>query len=195
VAEFEVHRSGAAFALGWFTIIVAIGTAVSSALSGGLSADRRVAAVAAAIALGAAGYLFGLRPAVEEEPGRLVVKNLLRDVELPWDAVEDVSVSDVLILVTTVGRIRCYAVPRRAGHRRMSSSIIGFGQHLVERGGYSPPPPSTTDTAAVGDRLRDMVHRLGSRKSDVVAAQTWSRQGVAALVLLAAGLVTAVGLW
>ena len=190
-----MHRSGAAFALGWFAILVAIASAASAALSGGVSTDCRLAVVAAALSLGAAGYLLGVRPAVEEEPERLVVKNLLRDAVLPWGGIEDVSVSDVLILHTTIGRIRCYAVPRRAGHRRMSSSIIGFGQHLVERGGYAPPPPSTTDTYAVGDRLRDMAQRLGPRQSTVVAARTWSRQGVAALALTATGIVVAVTLW
>jgi hypothetical protein len=58
-------------------------------------------------------YVFGVRPAVIEDLRGVTVLNPLRTSEIPWAAITDVDVVDVLRVHTADATVRCFAVPRR----------------------------------------------------------------------------------
>jgi hypothetical protein len=59
------------------------------------------------------GYLLGLRPAVAEAVDAVEVRNPLRTTRIPWAAVTDVDVTDVLRVHAGEVVVRCFALPRR----------------------------------------------------------------------------------
>lgn len=107
-------------------------------------------------------YLLGVRPAVVEGPNALEVRNPLRTTVIPWAAVEDVDVTDVL-RVRYGGPdhetyVRCFAVPRRRPAPSMLRSASTTGLMLPARDperGWQPPTGQPR-AAALAQRLRDL---------------------------------------
>ncbi len=195
MGRLEVHRSGSGFLLGWFFLAVSLLTAGSAVWSSGYNADRRWAAGGIAIAIAAGSYLFGLRPAVEEESALLRVKNPLRNFEVPWAALSDARVTDVLLLDTSKGQIRCFAVPRRRGSRPKGSSLFGFGQSLVMPVEHRPVLTVQSGSQAVAARLLELAAEYRRANEPAEVRSELSVAAVASSVFLVLGVVIAVALW
>ena len=177
VQEFEVHRSGGGFALGWFVAVVSAGTVIDALVAGGFTSRQRVLTVAVAVVFGAIAYVLGIRPAVEEEPERLVVRNPLRDTVVPWRRLQDVRMADVLVVAA--GRdVRCFAVPRRR-HRDGSAG----------RGRQSAP------TSELTSRLPELARRMSVGRADGEVVTNWSAPAVAAAATLLAAVIVIVVAW
>ena len=114
-------------------------------------------------------YVLGLRPAVLEGPLVVEVRNPLRTTIVPWSAVTEVDVVDVMrILRHGEQEVRCFAVPRRRPAPSALRSAATTGLILPPRDpqrGWEPPP-SQPRAEALAQRLRDMrdLHGLSIRR-------------------------------
>lgn len=81
---------------------------------GAIGLVRQLPGVALAAVL---GYGVLLRPSVEVSPTGVVLRNVVRDVEVPWAALADVRTRFALTLVTTDGRhFAAWAAPAAGRH-------------------------------------------------------------------------------
>lgn len=192
-----MHRAGAAYGFGWVMVLVAGLVLVYGLLGHGYSVRGRVVSAGVAVALACGAYLFGLRPVVEEEPARLVVRNLLRDVMVPWADVVDVRVADVLVVETATASVRCYAVPRRMARGTITSTAVGFGSFLVDRRSPSGQQrdPAKPGTNAVSERIRELALRLGPQTQAGDVTSALSRPALLGVIGLVVGALTVVLAW
>lgn len=192
-----MHRAGGAYGFGWVMVLVAGLVLVYGILGHGYSTRGRVISAGVALALASGAYLFGLRPVVEEEPARLVVRNLLRDVVIPWAAVVDVRVADVLVVEAGTTTVRCYAVPRRMARGSITSTAVGFGSFLVDRRSPSGQQrePAKPGTNAVSERIRELALRLGPQTPAGEVASALARPALLGVVGLVVGALTVVLAW
>jgi hypothetical protein len=191
-APLVVHRLGFGRVLAWFFVVVGVGVVLGGVVAGGAPLGLRVSSVAVGLALVGVSWLLGLRPRVEEEPDRVVVRNLLRDADVPWGAVTEVRLTDVVVLETAAGRVRCFALPRK-GRPLLQVQSSATMQPTVP----APPPPSDPGPPpksgggqVAADRLQDLAVRLGPA-SPGEAAVTWSVPAVAVLAGVVGLLVVA----
>lgn len=190
MANVRTHRLVLGQGLAWAWLAVAVVFAVDAVRR---ADGRQLAVILLALAAGSmVAYVFGLRPAVVEEPAALVVVNPVRTTQVPWTAVTDVDVADVLRVHAGTTVVRCFAVPRT--RRRVVAGGgggfgLGFGSGLPraepEGGG-----PSLGRSDVVQARLLDVAEQLGGLRGGpgVVTRWAWSGAGV----LAGAGLLVVV---
>lgn len=200
---FLTHRLTTGRAVAWVVGIFALVLVIDTARRGQLLASADT--VCLLLALLPAVYVLGVRPAVVEEPTALEVRNPLRTTVVPWAAVSDVDVTDVLRVRYGETYLRCFAVPRRRPAPSMLRSATTTGQMLPakdpERGWQ--PPSGEPRAAALAQRLRDLRdwHGRGyagalpaTPPADVVT--TWAPDALVALgavaLLVVLGLVLTV---
>jgi len=119
--------------------------------------------VCAMLAIVPLAYVFGVRPAVLEAPAGLEVRNPLRTTVMPWTAVSDVDVVDVLRVRSGEQYVRCFAVPRRrpAPTAFLSAASTGLILPPKEPGRGWQPAKGQPRAQALADRLRSMRDRHG----------------------------------
>jgi hypothetical protein len=106
-------------------------------------------------------YVLGVRPRLVEGPNALEVHNPLRTTVVPWAAVDDVGVTDVLRVRYGGDHetyLRCFAVPRRRPAPSMLRSASTTGQILPAKNpeqGWQPPSGQPR-AAALAQRLMDL---------------------------------------
>lgn len=97
-------------------------------------------------------YVGLIRPSVTLRPRGLLVRNHVRDHEIPWNKITDVDVTDILRVHTENARFRCPGVQlvmrdlrkQRIGGRKLSADssisraefVVGRIEHHIER--YGP---------------------------------------------------------
>jgi hypothetical protein len=148
-------------------------------------------------------YVLGIRPAVLEGPNALEVRNPLRTTIVPWGAVDDVDVVDVL-RIRYGGEheryVRCFAVPRRRPAPTMLRSASTTGQMLPAKEPDRGWQPSAGDPRAVAlaHRLKDLRDwhgrgYAGAPKGPPGEVEVhWAPDALVAVVLAVALLVAAV---
>jgi hypothetical protein len=186
-----VHRLGFGRALAWFFVLVGIGAAVGGLVAAGASPGLRLSSVLAGAALVLVSWLLGLRPRVAEEPTRLVVQNLLRDAEIPWGAVQEVTLSDVVVIDTHAGPVRCYALPRKGRPLlQIQGSAILQASAPAPPAPHDPgPPPRGRAGPELVGRLEDLAAALGPAApgEPVIGWSVPAVSAVAATVALVVG--------
>lgn len=183
MAALTVHRLGFGRVLAWFFVVVAVGVAAGGVLASSADTGLRVSSVLVAVALVLLSWLVGLRPCVAEEPTRVLVRNPLRDASLPWGSVTDVDLTDVVVIATATGAVRCFALPRK-GRPLLQVQASATMQPTVP----APPPPSdpgppprSRGGAVAAERLRELASRLGPA-SPGAPDVSWSVPAVSAAV-------------
>jgi hypothetical protein len=151
------------------------------------------AAVCLLLALLPLVYVLGVRPAVLEGPTTLEVRNPLRTTVVPWSAVDDVDVVDVLRVRTGEEYVRCFAVPRRRPAPSVLRSAASTGMMLPAKEpeqGWQPPSGAPR-AQALADRLRGMRDVHGRRSGQPTAAPepVTTRWAPDALVALGLGVL------
>jgi hypothetical protein len=112
--EFIAHRLTSGRFVAFFIMGVTIYGAADAVRRHQLGDAAPVVLVLVGISLIA--YVLGVRPAVIEDLRGIIVRNPVRTSEIPWGAVIDVDVVDVLRVHTDSGVVRCFSVPRRRPH-------------------------------------------------------------------------------
>ena len=152
------------------------------------------AAVCLLLAVTAAAYVLGMRPAVLEGPAAVEVRNPMRTTVVPWDALTDADVVDVLRLRAGDREVRCFAVPRRrppmTGVR--SAMSTGFMLPAKDPGRGWEPAAGEPRAQALAHRLRDLSVQHSSRGSGAAQPEPgaaalktrWAPDAVVAVALV-----------
>lgn len=143
-------------------------------------------------------YVLGLRPGVLEEIDGVLVRNPLRSTRVPWGAITNVDVTDVLRIHAGDQTIRCFAVPRR----RPTPSRGGATSDRFGFSGMTPSPfglgrasggPLIGRADAVASRLREQAERYAVAGSGpvttMVARDALALLGVAIVLIVVAFVV------
>lgn len=156
--------------------VLAVATAAGVVVATVLDAQGRPSylTIALAVFFGAAAWAAMLRPRVELDESRLVLRNMLETVALPLEAIESVAVRQVLVVF--------------AGDKRYTSSAVGRTRRQLHRDGRPtsspggmmgilPALPSTPEKPETAKSSYGLFveERIRSRVSDALA-----RQGVKA---------------
>ena len=124
--ELVAHRLTSGRFVAFFIMGVTIYGTADAIRRHQLGDARQVLLVLVGISLIA--YVWGVRPAVVEDLRGIVVRNPIRTSDIPWGAVTDVDVADVLRVRTESAVVRCFAVPRRRPHfSRPQASPKAYG--------------------------------------------------------------------
>lgn len=150
--------------------------------------------LAVSVALLVLVWVVLLRPLVELHTDRVVLRNLVRDVEVPFDRLGDVGHQWALELIDTSGRTHSsWAVPKQREYsaRRMSDDFAETTARKRAR-------PGTTAMVVADDVQRAWQkwrHTGGVAEPDATAHQRWAWSALAPLgaALVALALALALG--
>ena len=131
-------------------------------------------------------YAMGQRPAVIAGPSGVLLRNVVRDVWLPWHAVKRIEATWSLSMATEDRTFGSWAVSGSNAHRPRRQRIVGTGPVVA-------PPPVHVVSWTVPDRLEQLRRRglHGERSGTVEVRPAWAviaafLGAVVALVLLLA---------
>ncbi|WP_344859545.1 PH domain-containing protein [Planomonospora alba] len=162
-----MFRSKTALVLGWVWMAFAALNAVDLAVR--YSGPPSMAAAAVLGVLTALVFVTCLRPAVVLDAERLLVRNPLRNVSVPWEAVDDVAVSHAITITSGGDRVRCWTPQTTARERavalRRGSSSAG--------GRLATAPARSRGEQAAAEALAGRTH------ADWAAEQIRERAGAA----------------
>lgn len=143
-------------------------------------------------------YVIALRPRLRADPDRVLIRNPLRDVEIPWGAVTEVAAVDTVRVQTEHKRYHSWVghVPnrRRAQFNRSKLRARSAELSADPRGrGFEQPAANTrtevermSQAEFMVQRLRNLSERFGPASKDAghtTASVRWSWPAVAALVV------------
>jgi hypothetical protein len=163
----RVFRSTPAFVLGWVWMVFAAANLVDVAIWG-RAMDSAIAAGALLFGCGIA-YMIGLRPRVVADEESVRLHNPLRDVRVPWSAVDKIETTDAIVIHCDNRPYRAYAPqtsPRararaEARARRGKSTVPDHVAEYVK--GRLP-----VDFAA--DQLNELAQTHRDRRADGAGA-------------------------
>ena len=150
----RTHRSLGLLIIGGATALIGALAAVDALLRA--TSGARLGVAAAGVGAVLLSWVFGLRPAVLENPADVEVRNPVRTARIPWAAVTDVDQTDVVRIHVGDLVVRCFALPRRMRPRRQPA--LSFAPRLP---GVAKDPDDVPDVG-VARRLEDRAAELGS---------------------------------
>lgn len=154
-ADLRVHRLGMGRLVGTTIAVVALLGLLDLVRRGQLGGDDLPLGLLCLALIGLC-YLLGLRPAVLELSEALVVRNPLRTAMIPWPAITEVTITDVVVVSAGEQEVRCFALPRRGRGGRPSGVLNPGAPGLVDQ-----PPAAPRGTWVVAERLRSQAEQLG----------------------------------
>jgi hypothetical protein len=188
----QVFRSKFGWALGWIWLVFAAVNAVDLANRGEPPSALIAGAVLGVVTV--LVFILVLRPAIVAEAGGVRARNPFRDIYVPWHALDDVTVSNAIVIESGDISVRCWTPQPNARERARA----------VRRGTKAASDPSLTqaERAAaeafagrthadwVAQQLREMA---ANRKADSTGEvrQAWSIWAIAASAAALAMIVLA----
>ncbi|MFC6080767.1 hypothetical protein [Sphaerisporangium aureirubrum] len=201
----QIFRSTTAWVLGWLWVAFAAFNAVDLVLNGRIPSALVAGAVLAVLT--AAVFIGCLRPGILPREDGILVRNPLRNVFIPWKAVDNIHVSHAIIIDSGDESIRCWT-PQASARERAKATRRGTAVPATS-GRYQTQPvlPKAEQTAARAftgrthaDWVAQQLTETATKKSRVPGDRapmtaTWSPSALgalaAALVLVIAALITA----
>jgi Bacterial PH domain len=186
--EFVAHRLTAGRFVAFFIMGVTIYGAADAAREHQFGSATPEILILVGVSLIA--YVLGVRPAVVEDLRGIIVRNPLRTSEIPWAAVTDVDVVDVLRVHTEGATVRCFSVPRRrprASKPRMSPREYGFPavpSDVAKRDALTTPAGISRADYIAGRLLEKAKQQQGTSAGSLVTSISTS-----SIVVLACAVV------
>jgi hypothetical protein len=149
------------------------------------------------VALGALVWISMIRPAVVAYEEVLVMRNLIRDVWIPWALVKNTEIRPILIVHTEQGSYRSVAVAVTRADRRAMWRSKEDAAKLRDMGGSAPTPSSRAaeQTARLSPamhashRIEVMAKKYGESAPGGDVRKTWAWPEIA---VFGAGVLAAV---
>lgn len=185
--ERRVFASTPARVLGWILIAVAAANFVDLGIRG---RDHASLIAVAALLLGCGVvYVLCLRPSVVAGDDAVRMRNPLRDVRVPWAALETADVTDALRLHTSGRKYRSWALQessRARARARMRKPRTDLPENVAEA------VAGRTRSEYVAEQLREMSAERAVDGAGGGAEVAWSWPSVAALAVPVVLLVVAI---
>lgn len=137
-----MFRSRMALVLGWIWMVFAAANAVDLIVR--YSGPSSLTAAAVLGVMTALVFITCLRPAIILTEGGLLVRNPLRNTRVPWEAVDEVTVSHSIKITSGDGSVRCWA-PQASARERAAAVRRG---HPARTGSRTEPARSKGEQAA-----------------------------------------------
>ncbi|HEY7858714.1 MAG TPA: hypothetical protein VIC82_09480 [Candidatus Nanopelagicales bacterium] len=165
--DLRMHRLGGGRGVAWVLTVMAVAAILDIVIQRPVERSG-VAIATAGIVVIALSALLGIRPVVQELPNSLVVRNPWRTTVIPWTELVDVRSSDVLVVDTSDGPVRCFALPRRVRRGVGGSAMSQFGRMMP--GPNAPSNPREVPSAVVQERLLTQAKALsvGQRSTETI---------------------------
>lgn len=201
----EVFRSKTAWVLGWAWMVFAAFNAVDLIANGTIPSALVAGAVLAVLT--AAVFVGCLRPSIVPREDGIVVRNPLRNVFVPWKAVDGVHVSHAIIIESGDDSVRCWTP--QASARERAKAVRRGAPAVPARAGRFPstqPQISKAEQAAaqamagrthadwVAQQLTETAEKKARGAGErLPVTSTWSPSALgvlaAALILVIAALI------
>lgn len=138
----QVFRSRMALVLGWIWMVFAAANAVDLIVR--YSGPSSLTAAAVLGVMTALVFITCLRPAIILTEDGLLVRNPLRNTRVPWEAVDEVTVSHSIKITSGDGSVRCWA-PQASARERAAAVRRG---NPARTGSRTEPARSKGEQAA-----------------------------------------------
>ncbi|MDH2423931.1 PH domain-containing protein [Sphaerisporangium sp. TRM90804] len=204
----QIYRSKTAWVLGWVWVAFAALNAADLLVNGRLPSALIAGAVLAVLTAGV--FIGCLRPGILAREDGVLVRNPLRNVFVPWKAVDAVHVSHSITIESGDESVRCWS-PQSSARERAKSVRRGVPATTPSTPGYLPSSraevPKAQQTAAmavagrthadwVAQQLTEAADRTPRPPGDqTTLTATWSPSALgalaAALILVIAALIVA----
>ncbi|WP_182873992.1 PH domain-containing protein [Microbispora sp. H10670] len=186
----QIYRSKLAWIFGWAWLVFAAWNTWDLIAHGRMPSALIAGAVLGVIT--ALVFVMALRPAILAEEGGVRVRNVLRNAYIPWNAVDDLSVTSAIVIESGGTAVRCWTPQATARERaRAAGQAVkaASSKDRVERA-----------TAAVGGRTHadwvaqqlEEMSRSRRQTSTGETRVTWSPSALAVLAAALALVVAAV---
>lgn len=186
-ARGEVFRSKAAWVFGWLWLVFAALNTWDLIARGSMPSALIAGAVLGVITVMV--FLMALRPAIVPRDGGVLVRNPLRNAYIPWNAIDDVIVTNAIIIESGPTTVRCWtpqatALERARAHRRAAKVAASANASRTERV-VAEAVGSRTHADWVAGQLTEMSTLRRSASSGETTV-TWSPTALAAVAAAAA---------
>ena len=185
--ERRAFTSTPARVLGWILVAVAVANFVDIGVRG---RDHASLIAAAALLLGCGiVYVLCLRPGLVAGDDAVLMRNPLRDVRVPWAALDTVDVTDALRLHAGDRKYRSWALQessRARARARMRKPRTDLPENVADA------VAGRTRSEYVAEQLREMSAERRGGSAAAGAEVAWSWPSVAAVAVPAVLLVVAI---
>ncbi|WP_440072587.1 PH domain-containing protein [Streptosporangium sp. OZ121] len=188
----QVFRSTLATVVGWVWMAFAAFNAVD--LIARYSGQASMVAAAVLGVLTALVFVTCLRPAVILSEDGVRVRNPLRNAFVPWRAVDEVTVSHSITIISGGGRVRCW-VPQASARERAAAARRGRSASapVPARGRFRTEPVRSKGERAAAEALAGKTHADWVAEQITERAEAARRAASMAEASKAAGASTAPG--
>ncbi|MEV7969981.1 PH domain-containing protein [Sphaerisporangium sp. NPDC088356] len=159
----QIFRSKTAWVLGWVWMVFAAFNAVDLVANGTIPSALVAGAVLAVLT--AAVFVGCLRPGILAGEDGILVRNPLRNVFVPWKAVDGIHVSHAIIIESGDDSVRCWT-PQSSARERAKAVRRGAPAVPAKSGRY----PSTQPQLSKAEQAAAQV-MAGRTHADWVAQQ------------------------
>ncbi|MEV0967278.1 PH domain-containing protein [Microtetraspora glauca] len=176
----QVFRSKLAWVFGWAWVIFAAWNAWDLIVRGSMPSALIAGAVLGVITLLVG--LLALRPAIIAEEGGVRIRNPFRNAYVPWSSVDEVQVSNAIVIVAGDTSIRCWSPQPSARERAKAVRRAGRQQ------ARNSQLPDSAAQAVLGRTHADWVAQqllemavLRKRDASGTTSVSWSPVALAAV--------------
>ncbi|WP_432929998.1 hypothetical protein ACQPZZ_06985 [Microbispora sp. CA-135349] len=186
----RVYRSKAAWLFGWAWMLFAAWNVWDLTAHGSIPSALIAGAVLGVIT--ALVFVMALRPAVVLEEGGVRVRNVLKNAYVPWGGVDDVSVTNAIVIESGDTTVRCWTPQATARERVKAAGRAAKAARSSNRAERAAAEAVGARTHAdwVADQLTEMS-RSRRESSSGETRVTWSPSALAAVAAAVALVVTA----
>ncbi|MEU7877342.1 PH domain-containing protein [Microbispora bryophytorum] len=187
----KVFRSKVAWLLGWAWMLFAAWNVWDLTAHGRLPSALIAGAVLGVIT--ALVFVMALRPAVVAEEGGVRVRNVFRNAYIPWSGVDDVSVTNAIVIESGDTTVRCWAPQATARERVRAAGRAAKAARSANKAERAAAEAVGARTHAdwVADQLTEMS-RSRRKSSSGETGVTWSPSALAAVAAALALVVAAI---
>ncbi|MEZ0072765.1 hypothetical protein [Planotetraspora sp. GP83] len=177
----QVYRSKVAQVFGWAWFVFAAYNAWDLIAHGSMPSALIAGAVLGVITVFV--FLLALRPAIVVEEGGVRVRNPLRNAWIPWNAVGDVLVSNVIVIESGHTTVRCWT-PHATTRERVKA--VGRAGKAASRADMSMAERAMAEAAGRthADWVAQQLTEMSASRRDASTGEirvTWSPSALAAV--------------
>ncbi|MGI5485964.1 hypothetical protein [Microtetraspora malaysiensis] len=186
----QVFRSKLAWVFGWAWIVFAAWNAWDLISRGSMPSALIAGAVLGVITVFVG--LLALRPAIIPEEGGVRVRNPFRTAYVPWNSVDQVQVSNAIVIVAGDTTVRCWSPQPSARERAKAMRRANKAQASDQRA-HDAAAAGRTHADWVAQQLSEMAV-LRKRNASGATSMSWSPVAIAGLAVAVALVVVTIAL-
>lgn len=186
-AKTEVFRSKAAWVFGWIWLLFAAWNTYDLISRGSMPSALIAGAVLGVIT--ALIFLMAMRPAIVLEEGGLRVRNPLRNAYIPWNAIDDVIVTNAIVIEAGHTTVRCWTPQTTARERARASARAAKAASSADASPVDRAVAEAVGTRTHADWVGQRITEASVVRRDASSGETsvtWSPVALAVIAAAAA---------